>query len=668
MHNHSAAFSTPHRLRGSSRLLARRLIFVSLALLFVAAPVLAGPAPSLTAELALPSFLRPGDSFHPRLLLNNPLTHDVEVHVALTTSGLSSSEPPPARTVRVPGGSVQSLDWPAAVAPSDAPETASAHLSVHVQGPSIDFTTDANVPIAPGGDPQQEAVEQRGRLWQREWLIPYLEPSGVLAESTLRVSPSMLALSLNDYARWQNVAYDHTAQAANLLIISSGLAMGLHDAGAANAAEMPSLRADIVRAVGYLLLTQNVDGGWGTWSGDRSRPFETALAMQALSQAAEGGLTPLPQERFERAATALRQFLPGADDPDLRAYVIQVLSLARTDVSSAARLLWLARGWLSTPSVIYVGLALDRAGRLTDADKNTLLEELRGRARQTEGLAWWTAPELQGRLPEGNVYSTALAVQALLRWGSMDELAGKALDWLLRIEPGGDGDGEVTAGAAQRIMALSAAARSQQPTEGIVRVALEGVPLLEEPVDAASALKVLEVSLPDLQPGSNWVEIRLEGSGPLYFVSTLRSIYPKERLESARSSDGFVVRRTYVDPVRHTAAPSFAADQRIQVRLEVDSPATLYNVAVRDSVPAGCTVVAASLDAPDSTEHSNLAVSTRGDEVRFWLPTLEAGRHTFTYQLQSQFSGRFRALPALVYLLQRPSLWGRSSDAELVID
>jgi uncharacterized protein YfaS (alpha-2-macroglobulin family) len=249
----------------------------------------------------------------------------------------------------------------------------------------------------------------------------------------------------------------------------------------------------------------------------------------------------------------------------------------------------------------------------------------------------------------------------------MNELAGKALDWLLRAEPDGDGDQEVTAATAQRIIALTVAANGQEPTKGTVRVALEGVPLMEEKVDASAPLNVLEVNLPDLRPGPNWVEIRLEGSGPLYFVSTVRSLHSDQPLEPAHSSNGFVVQRWYENPASREPAEPFAVDQRIQVRLEVDSPTPLYDVAVRDSVPAGCTIIPNSLNSPDSS-HSGLTVGTLGDTVQFWLPALEAGRHTFTYSLRAQAPGRFRALPAMVYLLQRPSLWGHSAEAALTIN
>ena len=538
-------------------------------------------------------------------------------------------------------------------------------LIARAVGPAVDFSVEGSVPVLSGGD--ADVIEQRGRLWQREWLISYLDLHATRAESVLRVSPSMLALLLRDYARWQGVTYDHTVQAANLLLMAGALAHGLQAAGAPAAPEMIPLRADLLRAVGYLLLTQNADGGWGAWPGDGSRPFETSLALQSLQQAADQGLTLLPAGRRDRAVAALLRGLARVDDPDLRAYVLYVLSLTRADIDSAVRLLWLGRAWLSTPSLAYVGLALDHLGALSAADRETLLTELHARAAQTSSFVWWTVPTQDGRLPEGAIYGTAVVVQALLRWGSMDEWAGKAVDWLLRAEPDTDGTGEVTVAAAQRIVALTAAAPAQEPTEGTVRVALEGVPLLEERVDAEAPLKVLDVNLPDLRPGSNWVEIRLEGTGPLYFVSTLRSAFPDRWQAPARSSGGFAVRREYLAAARGAPTASFAAGEVITVRLYIDSPATFHNVAVSDPVPAGCSVIADSLES-DPVAHSGLAVNGLGDTVRFWLPTLPPGRHTFTYQLRAGVAGRFRVLPAVVFLMHRPSLWGRSSEIELTVD
>jgi uncharacterized protein YfaS (alpha-2-macroglobulin family) len=385
--------------------------------------------------------------------------------------------------------------------------------------------------------------------------------------------------------------------------------------------------------------------------------------MHALLAAASDAPVRWPRDRQRAGLAALHRYLDAADDPELRAYLIYASSLTEEGDVSAARWLWPVRQRLSTPSLAYLTMAADRMGTLSTADKEALLAELAQRAEQTATFAWWPMADGAGRLPEGSLYATGLVVQLFLQWAPSDELAVKATDWLLRSCP--EAGEELDSVAAQRILALVEASRVQvQPTEGVLRVALEGIPLLEQKIDTMSALSMHKIELPGLRPGSNWVEIRLEGSGPLYFASFLRSVFDGRWLPSAHSSDGFLVRRQYLSPRLRRPSVEFSTGQLILVGLDIEAPTTLYNVTVSDQVPAGCKPIAGSLVATGVT-HSDLAIGQDGGRVRFRLPELPKGRHIFYYLLRTETPGQVRVMPALVYLTYRTSLWGRSAETLL---
>ena len=154
---------------------------------------------SLSLNLDLPRFVRLGDSFYPRLTLYNHLAVDLKITSTLKADGLSLAEPGD-RVIQVPARAEALLTWTAR-----AQDSSLAHLVASVEGPSGTITTEASLPILPTGE--EETVEQRGRLWKREWLSTYLAPQAPEAESLLRVSPSMIAILLKDYAIWQGLPY-----------------------------------------------------------------------------------------------------------------------------------------------------------------------------------------------------------------------------------------------------------------------------------------------------------------------------------------------------------------------------------------------------------------------------------------------------------------------------
>ena len=161
-------------------------------------------------------------------------------------------------------------------------------------------TYEATLAVLPGG--AQQVLEQRGRLWVREWLISHLNYRATQVNSMVWISPSMLAMLLKDYARWAETSCQNNVQAANLLLITSALWDAFVQSGAQDIPEAQDVQADLYRAAEYLMAQQNLDGGWGWWPGDISRPLHTAQALDAVLDLARSGelASTLPVVRDER--------------------------------------------------------------------------------------------------------------------------------------------------------------------------------------------------------------------------------------------------------------------------------------------------------------------------------------------------------------------------------
>ena len=508
-------------------------------------------------------------------------------------------------------------------------------------------------------------LEQRGRLWQREWLIGHLDTRATEADSVLWFSPSLLGLLRRDYNEWQDVPCGNNEQAADLLLVAAGLWQALQSAGAQGQPDVQPVQSDVRRLSECLVQRQNPDGGWGWWPGDASRPLQTAQALEALFQAAGTGLVQFPSDSRERGLEAARRQLVAVEDRDLRVYLLSLASKGPSGQDVPVRLLWPGRGQLSTPALVHLGMALENIGELSAEDKADLVSELTRRATHTSSFVWWPASGGGGLLPDDDRFATALALEALLRWAPDDEVVGKSVEWLLRTTPAEDG--RLSLSVARVLFALLGATRlHEEPTEGIVRVAQEGVPIMEEKVDESDPLAIHEVNLKDLRAGQNWVEILLEASGPLYFGWSIRYLLSDGASGPARSANGIALRRSYRRPDEGQPSSHYQVGQFVQVAIELNATQDLKYVVLEDAVPPGTRPIAGSVDAGDLA-HSDLEVSPEGDRVSVLLPALPAGRHTLTYLLLAEAPAEVRVWPASAHPVNHPAAWGESAESELSI-
>ena len=612
-----------------------------------------------SVRVAFPAFLYGGDEFAIHVHLYNHRPADVEAWVSLRAEGVDVREAE-GRTVDVPAGAGATVVWNAA-----ADQAAEAQLVVEVKANGETFEEKTTLPILPAGD--EAYFRHRGRLWQREWLVSYLNPGARVTNSQLWFSTSLLAMLLKDYAQWQALGYDNNTQAAALLTAAVALWEALGRAGVQDRTEARSVRADIVRAAEYLLKQQNDDGGWGWWAGDESRSLQTAQVADALFSASRAGLLEVSAEAQRAALKALERHWGRSGNRNLRAYLLYVLSRGNQEDStrSLLRLAWLRRDNLQTPYLAYLGMALDDLAMLSPDEREDVLTVLQERADESATFVWWKCEPETGEVPEDDRYATAVTLRALFRWSSDAEWLEKAVEWLLRSCPGCRVVPDMS--TAQVMAALAESTRwPEPPTAGSVRVNLEGIPVLESAVDEGDPLKASEVDLNDLKPGANWLEILLEGSGPLYYDWSLHSIFANRPLRAARSMEGFVVNRRYLDPDTRESRTDYRADEFILVQVELTSGVAHHYVVVEAPLPAGCRPVVGSLTF-DELDHSPLQINSRGDRMTFLLPVLPQGKHMFSYLLRTEIPGRFQVRPASASLVHRPAIWGRSAADSLTI-
>ncbi|MCX7839687.1 MAG: hypothetical protein N2559_09590, partial [Anaerolineae bacterium] len=162
--------------------------------------------------------------------------------------------------------------------------------------------------------------------------------------------------------------------------------------------------------------------------------------------------------------------------------------------------------------------------------------------------------------------------------------------------------------------------------------------------------------------------------GRVYYASALTYYADVERVGAAKSLDGFIISREYLDPKTNKPLTSFKVGDVVRVKLTVDVPRESWYTMVTDPLPAGFEAINYSLNMsgvdPSGRDEPWFYWSRpdlRDNRAVFFTTYLAKGKYTYAYLIRATTSGKFRALPAEVTPMYEPEVWGRSASVEMTI-
>lgn len=598
----------------------------------------------LMVQALAPRFLVEGDEARVRALVTNRTGSSARVSLSLTARGASLSQGQ--QTLTVAEGASE-----AAEATVTVPDPAASPLLLQVQarGNGQEDAEEVPVPVLPFGlrrdlyraglasAPLSQSVEiPQGAL------LPVLR---VRATGSLA---GVIAGSLDYLTDYPYGCVEQTLSRflPTVIAVRAMRSLGLQD-------PERELRVEPMVAQGLqkLYAFQHSDGGWGWWSEDPTHPFMTGYVLYGLARAREAGYS-VSETVLQRGVAAARQLLSSSQDTDTRVYLAWALTMA--GAPPAEELATLAgQDSLSTSSQALLVQALERSGQ--EAAAAGLLGALRGAARSEGPGVFWPARTLG---PHGwsddDVEVTCLAVQALLEAEARDPLAEKGILWLLARRRGAAWKSTRDTALAVLAMTDYLQATGQARLGGSVRVLVDGRAVLSAEEGAGrEACAVLS----DLSPGPHRVEILPTGAAPYSL-----ELGWMERSGGALAAEehGLALSRSY----EVLGSPSGPAQpgERVQVTLTFRNADDLGYVVLEDPRPAGLE--------PLPEEGSETRGDTwwtrredRDQKTVFFFTHLPAGQHTVRYLLRAETPGRYRSLPARLWLMYRPEVWATSASA-----
>jgi alpha-2-macroglobulin len=681
----------------------------------------------LLVRPVLPRFLTAGDSPTLQAAIHNNTSEAVAVAVVLETSGLNVS-PPSQQTVEVPAGGRVVVRWQGEV-PASGSE--SATLRFRVSGNGMEDAIEQVLPIQRFVTPEVVASAGQVRdtpVVETIGIPPLPEPAGSMQSPpdqgylALELVPSLAAGVGSGLTYLEAYPYECTEQTVSRflpavvmerLFRKTGVETGLGDTLRNN------LDRTLARSLQRLYHLQNLDGGWGWWSTDRSTPYLTAYVVQGLVETRKAGYG-IDEQVMDDAIAYLDAVLSGErepetpDEPDLptpadslspdaRAYVLFVLAEVGQPDRGRTVALYGRREELSLGGRAYLLMTLATLGG-EETRAQTLVGELTSRATLHPTTAHWHDDDDRSgyHTMSSNTRTTALVLQSLVRAAPDTYLIPNAVRHLMGQREAGHW--RTTQETAITLMALTeyiiqseefsadytyrAQLDSQTIHEGSVNRNR-----LDESVDIVVELATMLANQPQDAETSR-LTLEKEGTGRLYY--TLRMHYYRDAQQVEPLDRGFALQREYIAVDPATLQPTgerisqAQAGEVVQVRLTLTVPDGGYYVVVEDMLPAGLEPLDTSLktvtdiaegarveDVEDTEEteekspYPSWGYFARSDiydnRVALFATYLPEGSYRYTYQARASIPGTYQTLPARAYQMYAPEVFGRSAGAVFVV-
>jgi uncharacterized protein YfaS (alpha-2-macroglobulin family) len=187
--------------------------------------------------------------------------------------------------------------------------------------------------------------------------------------------------------------------------------------------------------------------------------------------------------------------------------------------------------------------------------------------------------------------------------------------------------------------------------------------------------QTIRIPATQLRDGTNHIRLERDRSnGPLYYKITQHALIAGS---TDRAAGPIGVTRTYRGSNSNELITNVQPGDVIKVEVKVTMPDEGWYVAIEDPLPGGLEGVNERLNTTTFTarqgyyeERDEFFYQVYGynnkeihdDRVVFFVTHLEKGAHTFTYLARATQAGVFNSMPAQVYLMYAPEVWGRSAS------
>jgi len=392
----------------------------------------------------------------------------------------------------------------------------------------------------------------------------------------------------------------------------------------------------------------------------------TAYAVYGLTQAKKAGFL-VSGSALERGLDSLRSQYEGdvsgidfgggesgkTADANMRAYMAYSLSFHETPSSYPA-----------DSELNAYGLALKTLARLNRGEDTGLPAKLRSGAICDELMCHWSAETFHYSWNSNDVETTAYALMALVKTEPNNDMAEKAVRWLVSNRRGNYWSSTKDTATAVFSLAEYLKVSRELTPDYTVKVYLNGE--LVNTVKKDDAFDMDNSLTLEPTTGQNEIRLEKEGEGKLYYAVYLK--YFKEEEDIKAKSAGITVDREY-------NVTNLKSGEYITVKLKIDVPQNQEYIILEDPIPAGCEVVEDVQEimpyydywGPRYWPYWYSQREARDEKVVYFMTYLYPGENEVSYTLRAEVPGQYHVMPASAWNMYDDTIRGHSAEEDVDI-
>lgn len=641
---------------------------------------------NLMVRMALPRFYREKDKAILSTIVHNYLKSPKKVHLSLEAKGLNVLDKGK-KIVNVPSNGEVRVDWNVE---ADVPGKA-----VFLAKALTDEESDAvqkSIPVLPHGMKSLDSMVQELRKDNDELVQHVVLKDNYIKNFTeleINMAPSVVIAMNTAIPYLVKEPYGCVEQTMSkflplVLVDDIVKKVGYSDANLTN-----KINTYYKTGIERLYHLQHSDGGWGWWTNDETHPYMTAYALSGIIMAKELKRS-VKQSVINRGVKSLQNQLKNNKlDLATRIYMLKALSLAGKGAKSEIEKVYKDKSKLNPHSKAILTQLLIKEKEMVKAQ--VLMKELVDEAKKGQRGSYWEGKGWKYNWRNDSEETTANVVRAIAMVDSEQTVISPAVQWIMSQRR--DNRWRSTKSTAIMIHALYdiASRRKEFSANYTADVILNGNKYKTIQVgEDNKSLKAYNIVIPekDLNSGINIVRIEKNGSGSLYYSSTLRYYEQKDWFEA--KDNGLSVSRKYYRLVKEDDGGEIRY-RKVEVRDRVVSGDVILvelhcntkkkgreYVIIEDQLPSGCEVVR-------NDKGYTIEGSQRYKGYRSWRESYYASREvhdekvgiakTFIYKpnfkleylIRAEIPGEYKVMPANLSLMYFPEVNGRSDEFQLKI-
>jgi alpha-2-macroglobulin-like protein len=302
-------------------------------------------------------------------------------------------------------------------------------------------------------------------------------------------------------------------------------------------------------------------------------------------------------------------------------------------------------------------------------DKNgataaALIRQLLNEMKEEDGLPYWPMKgetPTYGRAESGMIETTALACQALLRYGKHPAIVSKVNDYLIKKKDP-HGTWYSTQATIQALKALLMSIKEgTQEVEGTILVSINGKEAATLKIDKTNSDVLQLVDLKNMTvKGDNLVQLTLEGEGSMFYQVVGRYYLPYRQLHLGKPPMSIDVAYDKTELV---------VSDLVQCTVTVTNnrPADAKMVIVDLGLPPGFTVLAEDLNG--LVEKGVMEkYSLTGRQIIVYLREVPSAQPvTLTYRLMARFPIKAKTAKSVAYEYYNPDVRDEAPPEEILV-